>query len=208
MANAFAFGLAVEPDAPDQLALTIVEHDSESDTAPFVVRRTFTDPIETSVEDIAEDVQTRLAEAPYTARSSVVVHVGTEPGRALADAMSDRGVRPIRVRVRFDRDGTAVESDGETVIDARKEIVALSDAHRTGTLRVEHGSDEDAAHLARMLGHLVDDSNEGGEISTDGLDVQGISALLAYWWSTEQTADPTERLRADLPGTESSEPAL
>jgi hypothetical protein len=206
MANAFAFGIAVEPGTPDQFGLTIIEHNDEHDAASFIVRRTLTDSIDESVETVAEDIQGRLAEAPYTARSSVVVHVGNELGHALADALSDLGMRPVRVRVRSANDGTAAESDAEAVIDAREELVALSNAHRTGALRVEHRNTEDAAHLARTLGHLVDDSNEGSEISTHTLDVQGTSALLAYWWSTEQTADPTERLRADLPGTEPSQP--
>ncbi len=205
MANAFAFGIAIEPGTPDELALTIVERDDEDDQV-FVVRRTLTEPIDDSVDDVAKEVQNRLAESPYTARSSVIVYVNNESGTALANALSDRGMRPVRVHVRVTDEGAAAESEGEAVIDAREELFSLSAAHRTGNLRLEHRTTEDAARLARTLGHLIDDSSEGTEISTDVLDMQGMSALLAYWWSTEQTTDPTERLRADLPGTEATRP--
>ncbi|MFO8231324.1 MAG: hypothetical protein R6U20_01530 [Longimonas sp.] len=206
MANAFAFGLAVEPGTPDQLALTVVERNDDENTS-FVIRRTLTKPVDDSVEAVAEEVQGRLAEDPYTARSSVVVHVDNAAGNALADALTERGVRPVRVRVRSGEEGASAESEEETTIDARDEVFALSDAHRTGVLRLEHRSTEDADRLARTLGHLIDDSSEGSEVDAAYLDVQGMSALLAYWWSTEQTNDPTERLRADLPGTETAHSA-
>mgnify|MGYP006271714731 CR=1 FL=1 len=204
MANAFAFGVAVEAGEPSKVGLTIIERNDETDD-PFVVRRT-TASSGDAIDAVAKEVQDRLAEDPYTARSSVIVHVGNEPGEALADALSDRGVRPVRVRTRNTDAGAAAESEGEAVIDARNQLAALSNAHRTGGLRVEHRTTEDAAHLARMLGHLVDDNNEGEAIDTAAIDVQGMSALLAYWWSTEQTNDPTERLRANLPGTEAPSP--
>lgn len=202
MANAFAFGLAIEPGTPAQLGLTIIERNDDDEITPFTIRRTLVQPIENSVETVAEEVQGRLAEDPYTARSSVIVYVDNEAGNALADALSERGVRPVRVHVRSEQVGASTESEDEATIDARDELFAFSDAHRTGTLRLEHRATEDAARLARTLGHLIDDSSEGSEVDTDYLDMQGMSALLAYWWSTEQTSDPTERLRADLPGTE------
>lgn len=208
MANAFAFGLAVEPNAPDQLGLTIVERNDNEEKAAFVIRRTLIQPIESSIEAVAKEVQGRLAEDPYTARSSVIVHVDNEPGNALADALSERGVRPVRVHVRSEEAGAPAESEGEATIDAQDELFALSNAHRTGVLQMEHRTTEDADRLARTLGHLIDDSSDGSEVDAGYLDVQGMSALLAYWWGTEQTSDPTERLRADLPGTDAAQTAL
>lgn len=204
MANTFALGIAISEGESSEAALTIVEREEEGEPS-FVVHETTVAPFDGDVEALASDVQGRLAEEPYTARSSVVVRVDNDEGDALAQALRSRGVRPVRARVRAADEGAEPEADDEVVVDAHAELFALSNAHRGGTLRMGHHSTEDATRLARMLGHLIDDGNEGSEIRADYLGAQGLSALIAYWWSNEQKADPTERLRADLPGTESSD---
>ena len=204
MATVFAVGIEIDnQDDTPRWGLTIIERTEEQERASFVVHRTKEEPFNGTPEDTAANVQKQIAEDPFTARSSVIVRVDHEAGEALADALNDLGLRPVRVRVRTDAQGATPGAEGEAVLDAREEAVALSEAHRTGTLRFDHRSTEGTANLARRLSLMVDDTDDGQpQVKADDLQVQGISALLAHWWVTEQVTDPTERLRADLPGTE------
>jgi len=174
-------------------------------------------------EEIAEQLQGLLVEAPYTARTSFVVNRASPRGQAIFDALDGLGL-PVRA-VTLTPSGSRAQHDSEAERDEglatdertmeQDVVAALAQVHRDRTLTIQHRETDEAAALARNLQHyaaLAVETRSGDETAhEEGAEEEGealptsfpplvTSSALAVWFASQRSFDPTSRLK-ETPNT-------
>ncbi len=173
----YAFYLGIDVTEGDEATLTLLEktaNDAHDEAVYHVreIRRARAEPedkeeVGYAADDVApalvDEVQTLLAEAPYTGRAVVVVNRTNARGYGLLVALTKRGLTPMGVDVTGGKgaaqEGTALERDGgddaardESSLFVAEEQLAgrLDRLQRTGRLKWDLHTEE-ASTLAHGL---------------------------------------------------------
>lgn len=220
MAYAFFLGIDVaRTDAEDAgtVICSLFEKSQQGDAPEYTLDSIRSFDGATDPADIAEHLQGLLVDAPYTARTSFVVNRSSSRGQAVFDALDDLGL-PVRA-VTLTPSNSDAQRDGGLRTDERtmeQDVVAvLAQAHRDGTLTIQHRETKQAATLARNLQHyaaLAVDTRDGDEAARDdGSEEEGealptsfpplvTSSALAVWFASQRSFDPASRLK-ETPNT-------
>lgn len=213
MAHAFFLGVDVTEDDDDSIGatLTILEKEKEQSATEAQFRldhaRHYT---QDTVADVAEHLQSLVAERPYIGRTNIVVNRTSTVGQSLVEALTDRGLDPVATTL-TDGDGVvAGESDEVGVHLGRVEAVrTLAELDRDGRLHIEDYAAEAVSQLARGIQHATEaldeaDGNweipeaEGSSLNQLGeVGAAVTSAALAAWCGTERSFDPSQHLKED-----------
>jgi hypothetical protein len=223
MAHAFFLGVDLadtESDEPLAATLSILEKEQEGADVEASYRldhvRHHTDV--SAADDLADHIQSLVADRPYIGRTSLIVNRASEAGQALVDALEARGLDPVAA--------TLTEGSG-AVPGARDEVgvqLGTSDAVRTlaelyrdRRLGIDDHATEAASDLARGVQRAAErldeadanqDTPEAAGSVLDGFndaDRSVTSAALAAWVGAERSFDPTQHLKQD-PQTSRSDP--
>jgi len=166
-----------------------------------------------STDDLAEHIQSLLTQKPYVARTVPIINRTADDGRAVHDALGERGLAPVGATL---SDSTTTVSGARdemnATVSARNLLDTLRTLHRSGRvdLRAQKDTDE-ASRLVRAIEWFsesgVDETGEERRVEMalvpdgDGpYEPLVISVALACWLGEEQTFDPTEHLKGELQG--------
>jgi hypothetical protein len=215
MAYEFILGVDVVPSGESSFtaALTAVEKTDENASEPHyqLERLEETDAFD-SVDEAAEHIQSLLTQKPYVARTVPVINRTNESGRALHEALADRGLDLVGVTL---TSGTTTVSGDRDEMNAsvavRDAVDMLQRLYHDGRLEMQPQQNNDAAsRLLRAIEWFSDSgTDESGEerrvampldASNDGYEPVMVSTMAACWLGEEQTFDPTERLKETLQG--------
>lgn len=215
MAYEFILGVDAVPagDESFTVALTAVEKTDENADHPHyrVERLEASDPLG-SVDAVAEHIQSLLTQKPYVARTIPVINKTSEPGRAVHDALSERGLDLVGVTLSNNTATVSGQRDEMNAsVSARDAVDMLQALYHDGRLEVEpQQNNEQASRLLRAIEWFSDSgTDESGEErrvampldpSSDRYEPVMVSTLVACWLGEEQTFDPTERLKESLQG--------
>ncbi len=169
-----------------------------------------------STDDLAEYIQSLLTQKPYVARTVPMINQTTAEGRAVYEALKERGLVPVGATL---SDSTTTVSGGRdemnATVSARNVLDTLRTLHRNGRVDLHAQKDTDeASRLARAIEWFsesgVDETGEERRVNMalvpddDGpYEPLVVSAALACWLGEEQTFDPTEHLKKELQGRRS-----
>jgi hypothetical protein len=212
MAHAFFLGidLADASDAPDATVTVLEKERAQNESREQFRLHHARHHAAVAPEALADDLQGFVAEQPYIGRTNIVVNQTSTPGRALVEALRDRGLDPVAVTVTGGPDAAPPDAAGESVslglVDA---VQILADLHRNEQLVLEEHATEAASALARgtQRAARVLDEAEGDRQTpaADGEDLTALtdvppavtSAALAAWCATERSFDPSQHLKED-----------
>lgn len=230
MTYAFFLGIDVAADADDagSVLLTLVEKSQDERpsngqaVASYRLDSISRHDADAAPEAVADHIQGVVADAPYTARTSIVVNREPDRGQAIYEALRERGlsVRPVRLMSQSD-DAVPSGGDDEERVTARDVVRALALAHRDGRFEVQHRESDFASQLARNVHHVsalavdgepdasADVRPEDAETLPSTFDTITTSAALAVWFASQRSFDPSSHLKEEpktTPGTESPTP--
>ena len=226
MAYAFFLGIDVasdDEDAPDSVVCSLLEKSQDDDATSYRLDSVRTFDAETRPEDIAEQLQSVVLDAPYTARTSFVVNRKPDRGAAVYDALDELGlpVRAVALTASGEETARVPGSDDEERATEQEVVTVLAEAHRDGILTLQHRETKEATELARSLQHYaalaVDGADTEDAVAPNGENAENegealpvsfralvTSTALATWFASQQSFDPTSRLK-ETPHT-TSEP--
>lgn len=213
MAHAFFLGIdsGSAADASPNATLTILEKEKEQSEGTARFRLNYIRPLPNmEAADLADHIQSLVAEQPYIGRTNIIVNRGTEPGRALVDALKTRGLDPVAATL-TDGSGTVPgETDEGSVTLGTAEVVrTLAELHRDGLLTIEDHTTEAGSQLARGVQRASEalDAADGNQATPeaagstlevlDDVDMHVRSAALAAWCGMERSFDPSKHLKED-----------
>lgn len=213
MAHAFFLGVDLAENDDDSVGatLTILEKEKDPSAAEAHFRldhaRQYT---KDSVDVLADHLQSLLAERPYIGRTNIVVNRTGATGKALVEALAERGLDPVAATLTGGDGVVSGEPDEVGVHLGRVEALrTLAELKRDGRLRIEDHATEVASQLARGVQHVAEaldeaDGNwetpeaEGSRLNQLGeVDAAVTSAALAAWCGTERSFDPSQHLKED-----------
>jgi hypothetical protein len=211
MDHAFFLGVDLaEDDGSVEAVLTVLEKERQADAPSrfrldHARRRSVGRP-----DDLADQIQSLVAERPYTGRTNIVVDRSAEPGSALVDALTNRGLDPIVVTLTGGGGAGASAPDEVGVsLGVADAVRTLAELYRDGRLRIEDHTTEAASTLARGVQRAAEvlDAADGNQDTPaaagstlealDDVDPDVVSAALAAWCGTERSFDPSQHLKAD-----------
>jgi len=214
MAYAFFLGVDVdggETDAPEALTLALIEKEKNpnDDVAGYRLDRIrhYGDGVEPG--PLADRIQSLVAGDPYIGRTSVIINRQHAAGQALADALSDRGLDPVRATLRKGGAAAGVAPEDTGVqLRVRTAVQTLVGLYEDGCFAVEEHSTEAASRLAREVQHAFEvlDEAEGDQASGttpehpptfENVSTHLTSTALAAWLGTERSFDPSQHLKED-----------
>jgi hypothetical protein len=213
MAHAFFLGIDVgsTADASPNATLTILEKEKEQSEGTARFRLNYIRPLPNmEAADLADHIQSLMAEQPYIGRTNIVVNRGGTFGQALVDALRDRGLDPVAATL-TDGSGTVPgETDEVSVsLGTSDAVQILAELHRDGRLVIEDHTTEAGSQLARGVQRASEalDAADGNRETpeADGSPLQMLSdvdmhvrsAALAAWCGTERSFDPSQHLKED-----------
>jgi len=218
MAHAFFLGVDAVPshDEGHDVTRALFEKSSDGDELSYRLDHIRHHTDVPSADDLADDLQSFVAEQPYIGRTSLIINRKTDFGQALLDALDDRGMDAVAATL---TDGTGGVTAGETDeigvhlggVDA---VRTIADLYRDGRLAVDGHTTEAASQLARDVQVLAEQLDEAdGDIEALGESTSGpsfdpeathvTSAALAVWLGSERSFDPSQHLKGS-PQTGSS----
>jgi len=211
MAHAFFLGVDLEEDDGSvEAALTVVEKEEQVDASSrfrldHARRRSVERP-----DALADQLQSLVAERPYTGRTNIVINQSSQPGSALVDALTNRGLDPIAVALTGGPDaGTAAPDEVDVSLRVTDAVRTLAELYRDGDLAIEDHTTEAASTLARGVQRAAEvldaadgnrDTPEAAGSTLDALNAPNAhvtSAALAVWCGTERSFDPSQHLKTD-----------
>jgi hypothetical protein len=209
MAHAFFLGVEVEEqNSSVDATLIILEKEQEADAVPKFRLDHARRRAEDTPEALADHIQSLVAGRPYIGRTNIVVNRSADPGPAVVEALSDRGLDPIAVTLPGGDNTAGGEPDeGGVSLGTADAIRTLAELHRDGRLVVEDHTTEATSHLARGLQRAAEvldeadgnqDTPEAAGATLDPLGASGphvVSAALAAWCGTERSFDPSQHLK-------------
>lgn len=216
MAHAFFLGVDVlsnEEGEPYGATYTVIEKEKETsdEEATYRLDRVRHHSEVTSADDLADHLQSFLAERPYIGRTSIIVNRGKDFGQSLLEALEDRGLDPIAAILTDGAGVTAGETDEMSVrmggVSAVRTLAAL---YRDRSLLLEGFASETGSQLVRDVQALVERLDEAdGDLEALGRSTTGpsfdpdathiTSAALAAWLGTEWSFDPSQHLKESPP---------
>lgn len=221
MAHAFFLGVDVggdTSDAPGAVTLALVEKqkaDAE-DTPSYRLDRVHHNPETDAPGDLADHIQQLVADAPYIGRTGIIVNQRTAQGEALAQALENRGLAPVRATLTGGRSAVAGDPDEQGVhIAEHAAVQTLASLYHDGRLELPGNASDDVSRLARGIQSFAelrpDDALPAGAESDaadapqrpESFDTHVTSTALATWLGAERSFDPTQRLK-ETPQTEVS----
>jgi len=218
MAYAFFLGVDVasdDADEPGAVVCSLLEKSDEKGDTSYRLDSVRTFDADASPEDIAVQLQSVVLDAPYTARTSFVVNRKPDRGAAVYDALDDLGlpVRAVALTATGEESAREPGSDTEERTTEQEVVTVLAEAHRDGTLTLQHRETKEATELARMLQHYAalavdnadmdettaaneeDADEEEGEALPTSFRALVTSTALATWFASQRSFDPTSRLK-------------
>jgi len=215
MAHAFFLGVDLadsESNESVEATLAILEKEEEKTDAKASYRL---DHIRrhdnvTSIDELADHIQSLVAERPYIGRTNIVVNREPASGQALMDALSNRGLDPVGAILTGDDGAAPTDTEEENVLLGTADAVrTLAELYRSRRLGIDDHTTEAASELARGVqraSEILDeaDGNQetpeaaGSRLSAlDDATTPVTSAALAAWMGDERSFDPTQRLKGD-----------
>jgi hypothetical protein len=208
MAHAFFLGVDVHGEAADEGTFALLEKEKNSgdEGARYRLDRIRHGTVD-AIEAFAEHLQGLVSEQPYIGRTSLIVNRTSEAGRALVDALRDRGLDPVAATWTADRGpGAGARDDVGVQLGTIEAVQALVELYRDGRFAVEEHSQEEASQLARDLQHAFEvlDEAEGDQASGQApgslqmlqeAEPPLTSAALAAWLGRERSFDPSQHLK-------------
>lgn len=217
MAYAFFLGIDVasdDEDAPDSVVCSLLEKSQDNDATSYRLDSVRRFGAETRSEDIAEQLQSVVLDAPYTARTSFVVNRKPDRGAAVYDALDDLGlpVRAVALTASGEETARALGSDDEERTTEQEVVTVLAEAHRDGALTLQHRETKEATELARSLQQYaalaVDGADMDDAVPANGENAENegealpmsfralvTSTALAAWFASQRSFDPASRLK-------------
>lgn len=213
MAHAFFLGIdgGSAADASPNATLTILEKEKEQSEGTARFRLNYIRPLpDMEAADLADHIQSLVAKQPYIGRTNIVVNRGEAFGRALVDALTDRGLDPVAATL-TDGGGTVPRDADEAGVSlgTSDAVQILAELHRDGRLVMEDHTTEAGSQLARGVQQASEalDAADGNRETpeADGSPLQVLSdadthvrsAALAAWCGTERSFDPSQHLKED-----------
>ena len=215
MAHAFFLGVELADTEPDEsltATLTILEKEKEQSDVEASYRldhaRKYTDVA--SAGDLADRIQSLVADQPYIGRTSIVVNRGRPAGQALVDALEERGLDAVAATLT--KGSGAVPGGRDEVgvqLGTSDAVRTLAELYRDRRLGVDDHATEAASDLVRGVQRAAemldeaDGNQDTPEASGSVLDVFNeaepavTSAALAAWVGAERSFDPTQHLKQD-----------
>lgn len=219
MAHAFFLGVDIADDHADEpgaVTLAVVEKERTDGAATFRLNRMSHQAGAPEADDLADRIQSLVAESPYIGRTTIVVNRQAGEGAALVDELEDRGLAPVQVTMTDGRGATAGDPDeGGVRVAAHDAVDTLATLYRDGRIDFPGAVSEDASRLARGIQRFVELTDNEGSIDAapasdegypqrqEAFDPHVTSAALAVWLGTERSFDPSQHLKED-PQTKSS----
>lgn len=212
MAHAFFLGVDVLPNedgAPYGVTHALLEKEKEpsDEEATYRLDHIRHHSEVASADDLADHLQSLVAERPYIGRTSIIVHRGSDFGQVLIEALEDRGLDPIAATLTEGSGVAAGETDEMGVHVGGVDVVrTLADLYRDKTLALEDYASEVGSELARDVQALAERLDEAdGDIEALGRATAGpsfdpeathvTSAALAAWLGSEWSFDPSQHLK-------------
>jgi hypothetical protein len=221
MAHAFFLGVDVADDAsdtPGAVTLSVVEKEETNGTATYRLDHITHETETPDTDDLADRLQSLVAESPYIGRTTIVVNRQTDVGAALVDQLEDRGLAPVQATMTGGGESTGGDPDEAGVhVDQHDAVDTLATLYRDGRMDFPGAASEDTSRLARGIQSFIELTDNKGSTdagpASDGaqpqrqkvFDTHVTSAALAAWLGTERSFDPTQHLKKD-PHTEPSTP--
>lgn len=204
MAHAFFLGVDFAEDESGEqtgATLTILEKEQENSDAEVSYRldhiRHF-DNVD-SIDELADHIQSLVAERPYIGRTSIVINRSTEPGQALVDALSNRGLDPVAATLTEGSGAVSGSTDEVGVhLGTADAVQTLAELYRNRQFGIDDYSSEDASALARGVQRAAEVLDEQAGSAREQLVDVGThvtSASLAAWFGAERSFDPTQHLK-------------
>ena len=223
MAHAFFLGVDLadtESDEPLAATLAILEKEKGETDIEASYRldhvRHHTDV--SSADDLADHIQSLVADRPYIGRTSIVVNRASAAGQALVDALKDRGLDPVAATL---TEGSGAVPGGRDEVGVQlgtsDAVRTLAELYRDRRLGIDDHATEAASDLARGVQRAAErldeadanqDTPEAAGSVLDGFneaDRSVTSAALAAWVGAERSFDPSQHLKQD-PQTSRSNP--
>lgn len=220
MAHAFFLGVDGSPSEEAdsyEVTHTLLEKSKEASDDDGIYRlhhlRRHED-ISSAIE-LADHLQSLVAEQPYIGRTSIIIHRGEDFGQALINALDDRGMDPVAATITRGSGTTAGETDEMGVHLGGIDVVrALTDLYRDGKLEFESHASELASRLIRDVqgfAEVLDEADGDTELFDEGTEAPSYnpgathvtSGGLAAWLATEWSFDPSQHLK-ESPQTDPS----
>lgn len=214
MAHAFFLGvdLVDHSERSPEVTFTVLEKEKEQTDPEATYRldhiRHHTDV--SSIDDLASRIQSFVADKPYIGRTNIIVNRGSEAGRALDDALADRGLDTVSATLTGGSGAVPGERDEVGVsLGAADAVRTLAELYRDGLLVIEDHSTEAASQLARDVQRASEaldeadgdqDTPEAAGSTLTELGEMGphiTSAALAAWCGSERSFDPSQHLKQD-----------
>lgn len=217
MAYAFFLGIDVasdDADEPGAVVCSLLEKSDDDGATSYRLDSVRTFDAAASPEDIADELQSVVLDAPYTARTSFVVNRESGRGAKVYDALDDLGlpVRAVALTATGDESTRELSSGAEERVTEQEVVTVLAEAHRDGALTLQHRETKEATELARTLQHYAalavdtadmdesvaangEDTEEEGEALPTSFQALVTSAALASWFASQRSFDPTSRLK-------------
>lgn len=215
MAHAFFLGVDVadeQSDEPGAVTISLVEkeQDRDEEAATYRLDRITHESEAPAVDDLADRLQSIVAESPYIGRTSIIVNRRSADGQALVEALEDRGLAPVRATMTGGRGAAAGDTDEVGVHVSEYDAVdTLATLYRDGRMELPGAASEDASRLARGIQSFVEMTDNGQGATESPADLDDVpqrreafdnhvtSAALATWLGTERSFDPTQHLKED-----------
>lgn len=221
MAHAFFLGvdvLTIEEGAPFGVTHSLLEKEKESsdEVAAYRLAHIRHHPEVASADDLADHLQSLVAERPYIGRTSIIVNRGSDGGQALVDVLDDRGLDPIAATLTEGTGVTAGETNEMGVHLGGVDVVrTLADLYRDDRLIFEGPASETGSQMVRDVQALAERLDEAdGDAEALGRATTGpsfdpeathlTSAALAAWLGTERSFDPSQHLKESPPTSPSA----
>ena len=215
MAHAFFLGVDVAPTDEDDAprfthALFEKSQEASGDAPTYRLDNIRRHSDGASVDELADHLQSLIAERPYIGRTSLIVNRTTDVGQALVNALEERGLDPVAATLTEGSGVAAGETDEIGVhlggIDA---VRTIADLHRDGRIVIEKHASETASRLARDVQALAEQLDEAdGDLEALGTSTAGpsfdpsathvTSAALAVWLGSEFSFDPSQHLKESI----------
>ncbi len=217
MAYAFFLGIDVasdDADEPGAVVCSLLEKSDEEGDTSYRLDSVRTFDADASPEGIAEQLQSVVLDAPYIARTSFVVNRKSDRGAAVYDALDDLGlpVRAVALTATGEESAREPGSEAEERATEQEVVTVLAEAHRDGTLILQHRETKEATELARMLQHYAALAVDGADVEatapTNGENAENegealpvsfralvTSTALATWFAAQRSFDPASRLK-------------
>lgn len=213
MAHAFFLGVDDEPrdgESSHDVTTTLLEKSKEpaDDEATYRLDHIRHRTGVSSVEEMADRIQSFVAEQPYIGRTSIIIS-RSEFGHALLEALDERGLAPVAAMLTGGSGTTAGDPDETGVhLGITDAVQTLANLYRDGRLSLEGPATESASRLARgvqKIAEALDEADGDAEVAGtsnsaptfDSPDTHVSSAALAAWLGTERSFDPSKHLKEE-----------